>query len=176
MPPVYERVLEVVRQIPRGQVATYGQIAQIVGGCTPRLVGFCLASTGPISRGAAPRNPVAAGHQRPGQDQPPRRRAWGALLQRELLEEEGVEFSDAGRVSFRAASAGWTLMKPTSNPARRSYESRNLDRPARCNRCGNQDFSRAGSVAWWGRRDSNPHAQGHMILSHARAANSDTSP
>ena len=24
------------------------------------------------------------------------------------------------------------------------------------------------SVGWWGRRDSNPHARGHMILSHAR--------
>ncbi|CAI8011805.1 hypothetical protein GBAR_LOCUS7569 [Geodia barretti] len=40
MPPVYARVLDVVREIPHGQVATYGQIAQIVGGCTPRMVGF----------------------------------------------------------------------------------------------------------------------------------------
>ena len=46
MPPVYARVLDVVREIPHGQVATYGQIAQIVGGCTPRMVGFCLASLG----------------------------------------------------------------------------------------------------------------------------------
>ena len=30
--PVYERIYAVVGQIPAGQVATYGQIAEIVGG------------------------------------------------------------------------------------------------------------------------------------------------
>ena len=34
--PVYERIYAVVRQIPVGRVATYGQIAEIVGGCTAR--------------------------------------------------------------------------------------------------------------------------------------------
>ena len=61
VPPVYERVLEVVRQIPRGQVATYGQIAQIVGGCTPRMVGFCLASLGRYPDEQRPVRPLAAG-------------------------------------------------------------------------------------------------------------------
>ena len=41
----------------------------------------------------------------------PRGEGLGALLQRELLEEEGVEFSDAGRVSFPPPSAGWTPTK-----------------------------------------------------------------
>ena len=49
VPAVYDRVLEVVRQIPRGQVATYGQIAMIVGNCTPRMVGYCMASLDPDS-------------------------------------------------------------------------------------------------------------------------------
>ena len=104
LPLVYERVLEVVRQIPRGQVATYGQIAQIVGGCTPRMVGFCLASLG--------REPEEQHSDVPWQRVinaqgkiSPRGAGFGALLQRELLEEEGVEFSEAGRVSFRRF--GW---------------------------------------------------------------------
>ncbi|HMQ51798.1 MAG TPA: MGMT family protein, partial [Anaerolineae bacterium] len=34
--PLYERIYHLVRQIPPGQVATYGQIAELVGGCTAR--------------------------------------------------------------------------------------------------------------------------------------------
>ncbi len=99
VPPVYDRVLAVVRQIPRGQVATYGQIAQIVGGCTPRMVGYCLASLEPGNDVPWQRVINAQGKISP------RGVGFGALLQRELLEEEGVEFSDAGRVSFRRF--GW---------------------------------------------------------------------
>ncbi len=98
-PPVYERVIEVVRQIPHGQVATYGQIAQIVGGCTPRMVGFCMSSLDPGSYVPWQRVINAQGRISP------RGAGLGALLQRELLEEEGVEFSEAGRVSFRRF--GW---------------------------------------------------------------------
>ena len=99
VPPVYARVLAVVREIPRGQVATYGQIAQIVGGCTPRMVGYCLASLDKDSNVPWQRVINAQGKISP------RGAGLGALLQRELLEEEGVEFSDAGRVSFRRF--GW---------------------------------------------------------------------
>jgi methylated-DNA-protein-cysteine methyltransferase-like protein len=38
-----ERVFELVRRIPKGQVMTYGQIAEILGeGYTPRTVGFVM--------------------------------------------------------------------------------------------------------------------------------------
>ena len=38
-----ERVYKIVRQIPRGRVMTYGQIAIILGeGYTPRTVGFVM--------------------------------------------------------------------------------------------------------------------------------------
>ena len=47
--PVYGRILDVVRQVPQGQVATYGQIAMIAGDCTPRMVGYCLAALDPVS-------------------------------------------------------------------------------------------------------------------------------
>ena len=101
---MYERVLEVVRQIPRGQVATYGQIAQIVGDCTPRMVGFCLASLGRYPDDQRPDVPWQRVINAQGKISP-RGEGLGALLQRELLEAEGVEFSDTDRVSFRRF--GW---------------------------------------------------------------------
>jgi methylated-DNA-protein-cysteine methyltransferase-like protein len=102
--PVYDRILHVVRQVPQGQVATYGQIAMIAGDCTPRMVGYCLAALDPVSDVPWQRvinykgmvSPRSSGH--------------GSQLQRELLTEEGVEFDDHGRVSFR--KFGW--MEPES--------------------------------------------------------------
>ena len=102
--PVYGRILDVVRQVPQGQVATYGQIAMIAGDCTPRMVGYCLAALDPGSDVPWQRvinykgmvSPRSSGH--------------GSQLQRELLIEEGVEFDDQGRVSFR--KFGW--MEPES--------------------------------------------------------------
>ena len=98
-PAVYERVRAVVRRIPYGQVASYGQIAQIAGGCTARMVGFCLASLPAGSDVPWQRVINSQGRISPRGGGP------GALLQRELLLEEGVEFSPAGRISFRRF--GW---------------------------------------------------------------------
>ena len=41
---IYEKIYELVRQVPQGKVATYGQIAKIVGFCTPRMVGYAMAA------------------------------------------------------------------------------------------------------------------------------------
>lgn len=38
---IFEKVYEVVKKIPSGKVATYGQVAKLVG-TTPRVVGFAL--------------------------------------------------------------------------------------------------------------------------------------
>ena len=102
VPPVYGRVLEVVREIPYGRVATYGQIAMIVGACTPRMVGYCLASLGrddddndvPWHRVINAQGKIS-----------PRGVGFGAQIQKELLLREGVEFSQADRISFRRF--GW---------------------------------------------------------------------
>ena len=99
VPGVHDRIIAVVRQIPYGRVASYGQIAQIAGGCTPRMVGYCLASLEPGSD--VPWQRVINSQGRIS----PRGVGWGAQVQRELLLEEGVEFSDAGRISFRRF--GW---------------------------------------------------------------------
>lgn len=97
--PVYRRILDVIRRVPYGQVATYGQIALIVGDCTPRMVGYCLASLDfdsdvPWQRIINYQGKVS-----------PRSTGHGSQVQRELLEEEGVEFDAQGRVSFR--KHGW---------------------------------------------------------------------
>ncbi|MCY4652462.1 MAG: MGMT family protein [Dehalococcoidia bacterium] len=97
--PVYRRILDVVRQVPHGQVATYGQIALIVGDCTPRMVGYCLASLDfdsdvPWQRIINYQGKVS-----------PRSTGHGSQVQRELLENEGVEFDARGCVSFR--KYGW---------------------------------------------------------------------
>lgn len=99
VPGVHDRIIAVVRQIPYGRVASYGQIAQIAGGCTPRMVGYCLAG---LEAGAdVPWQRVINSQGRIS----PRGVGWGAQMQRELLLAEGVEFSDAGRISFR--KFGW---------------------------------------------------------------------
>ena len=97
--PIYQRILSVIRRVPYGQVATYGQIALIVGDCTPRMVGYCLASLDfdsdvPWHRIINHRGMVS-----------PRSTGHGSQLQRELLEDEGIRFDDKGRVSFR--KHGW---------------------------------------------------------------------
>ena len=41
---LYERIYALIKQIPSGQVATYGQLAECVG-CTARQAGYALAAT-----------------------------------------------------------------------------------------------------------------------------------
>jgi alkylated DNA nucleotide flippase Atl1 len=48
---LYERIYAMVRRIPPGKVTTYGRIAELVGGCTARMVGYAMAA---LKRGAAP--------------------------------------------------------------------------------------------------------------------------
>lgn len=90
-----EEVLSVVGLIPRGRVATYGQIARLVG--MPgyaRHVGRVLAA----SAAGAPCHRVvnASGRTAPG---------WPE--QRRLLEAEGVRFRPCGRVEM--SSSRWEL-------------------------------------------------------------------
>ncbi len=94
----------VVSRIPRGKVATYGQVALVAG--TPRAarqVGYALAALRgarhriPWQRvlGARPRAMAAISILDP----------MGSAVQRALLEREGVEVDDRGRVSLERF--GW---------------------------------------------------------------------
>ncbi len=87
-------IYAVVRKIPKGKVATYGQIARIVGRCTARMVGYALAAIPfgtdvPWQRVINCKGEISA-----------RSRGDGSLRQRKALEREGVRFDRKGRVDL----------------------------------------------------------------------------
>jgi methylated-DNA-protein-cysteine methyltransferase-like protein len=101
MEPLYERIYAMVRRIPPGKVTTYGRVAELVGGCTARMVGYAMAA---LKRGTAPDVPWqrvinAQGRISIHGD------GMGNAMQRILLEEEGVLFDENGRLDF--AIYGW---------------------------------------------------------------------
>ncbi len=92
--PAYERVYAVVRRVPRGRVATYGQVARLAGLVNgARQAGYALHALRPHT--AVPWHRVlnAAGRITLGD-------VAGAVTQRLLLEREGVRFDAAGRVDL----------------------------------------------------------------------------
>ena len=98
----HERIYAMVRCIPEGKVTTYGRIAELVGGCTARMVGYALAA---LKRGAARDVPWQRVINAQGKisihgD------GIGNAMQRTLLEEEGVLFDLQGRVDF--SMFGWS--------------------------------------------------------------------
>ena len=93
-PPLYQRIYEMVRQIPSGKVATYGQIAGLVGGCTPRMVGYAMSALSggtdvPWQRVINYKGKIS-----------PHGFGYGSALQRQILEEEGVLFDLEGKIDF----------------------------------------------------------------------------
>lgn len=91
----YRRIYAVVRRIPRGRIASYGQVAGLAG--VPgraRQVGYAMYAL-PKGSGVPWHRVVnAAGAIS-------RRRVPGAeLSQRVLLEREGVRFGPGGRISL----------------------------------------------------------------------------
>ena len=96
----YVRIYRVVCRIPRGKVASYGQVgrlAKLPG--RARQVGYALHALLPGSR--VPWHRVVN-----AQGKVSRRRVPGAeLTQRMLLEREGVRFGPGGRISL--VRYGW---------------------------------------------------------------------
>ena len=90
MPNSYERIYAVVRQIPPGKVATYGQVAELAGLIgKPRVVGYALFKVAPDDdipwqRVINAKGEISTSAFRDGSDD----------LQRVLLEDEGIEFQD----------------------------------------------------------------------------------
>jgi len=89
----YTRIYAVVRRIPRGRVATYGQVATLAGlRGHARQVGYAMHALPP--RTAVPWHRVINARGKIS-----RRSEFGEELhQRLLLEAEGVEFDWRGRV------------------------------------------------------------------------------
>ena len=99
-PPLYVQIYDLVRQIPCGKVASYGQIARLTGGCTARMVGYALSALTdanndvPWQRVINSRGKISVHGD-----------GFGNALQLQLLLEEGVEFDEQGRVDFERF--GW---------------------------------------------------------------------
>ncbi len=96
---LYERIYKVIRQIPAGRVARYGQIAAIVGECGARTVGYALAALRsdtdvPWHRVVNRQGKISLrGHGSEGQEQ------------RARLESEGVTFDADHRIDL--SQFGW---------------------------------------------------------------------
>ncbi|MEB3162712.1 MAG: MGMT family protein [Prochlorothrix sp.] len=98
----YDRIYAVVRQIPPGQVASYGQIATLAGlPGRARLVGYALfrvtlpSTDIPWHRVINAKGEVSHSPQRRGTD----------YIQAQMLADEGIEFDPKGRISWQRY--GW---------------------------------------------------------------------
>ncbi len=89
-----EGVFRIVRSIPRGQVMTYGQIAEILGeGYTPRTVGFVMHSANDKTpwhrvvnaQGGCSTRGIVLPHDK----------------QQRMLEAEGIRFNKSGRCDLQ---------------------------------------------------------------------------
>jgi methylated-DNA-protein-cysteine methyltransferase related protein len=93
-PSAYDRIFAVVRRIPRGRVATYGQVAALAGlPHAPRVAGYALHAL-PAGTPLPWHRVVGAG----GRLSLARKSPDGAVTQRMRLEREGVTFDPRGRV------------------------------------------------------------------------------
>ena len=86
------QVLAVIAEIPKGKVATYGQVARLIGKeKNARLVGRALQISSLYEQGVPCQRVVnSAGRLVPGWDE-----------QKELLLEEGVVFKNNGNVDVK---------------------------------------------------------------------------
>jgi methylated-DNA-protein-cysteine methyltransferase related protein len=101
-PNFFERVYLLVRQIPRGKVASYGQIAALLGHPqAARTVGWALNALRGSDVDNVPWQRVINRHGRISIS----RVDLGADLQRSLLEQEGIVFDERDRVDMKRY--GW---------------------------------------------------------------------
>jgi len=95
--PPFKRVQALVKRIPRGKVATYGQLSQLVDRrLTPVGIGWAIRAAGadeiPWQRVVNGQGQISTDNQHPG-------------LQRAMLEAEGVKFGPDGSIDL--ARYGW---------------------------------------------------------------------
>ena len=101
--PIFGRVRALVKAIPRGRVATYGQLSQLIEKrLTPVGIGWALAGCGdeiPWHRVINSKGTVST-------------KGEAAELQRSLLEAEGVPFNADGSVNLKACQ--WRRGEPVA--------------------------------------------------------------
>lgn len=92
-----------IRRIPYGKVATYGQIAYLLG-CSPRLIGHFLATA--TENDELPWQRVVNTHGKISE-----RGGEGEVLQRFLLQQEGVIFNARDKIDFNTYGSEPTSLK-----------------------------------------------------------------
>ena len=101
----YQRIWRVVARIPRGRVATYGQVAELAGlPRAARQAGYAMHALPSGSRVPWQRVVNARG------EVSPRSNPGSELIQRVLLEREGVAFNARGRIDL--TRFGWRPRQP----------------------------------------------------------------
>ncbi len=110
---LYRSIYAVVRRIPRGQVATYGQIAELAG--LPggaRVAGAAMKTCKPADRLPWQRviGKASANRGRIAIHDPV-----GAAVQRQLLDDEGVHIGETGLIALDRY--GWL---PSASPRSRA--------------------------------------------------------
>ena len=92
---VFEKIYEVVKQIPCGKVATYGQVAMIAGNPRwARVVGYALHNNPDPSIIPCHRVVNREGRVAPGYA------FGGSGIQKDLLEKEGIVFETDGHIDL----------------------------------------------------------------------------
>ena len=115
----YELIWAAVRRIPRGQVATYGQIAELAGlEGHARQVGYALHNLPPRSSVPWHRVINAKG------EISPRSAGDSHELQRILLEAEGVRIDARGRIDLKVYR--WDSRKVSKSQSRKERIRRGL--------------------------------------------------
>jgi methylated-DNA-protein-cysteine methyltransferase-like protein len=111
----FEDVWRIVRRIPRGRVATYGQISLLIDGrLTPIGVGWAIRAAPegsiPWQRVVNGRGGISTDKEHPG-------------LQRAMLEAEGVRFDARGCIDLqRYGFSG--LVPPLARPSGGTFRAR----------------------------------------------------
>lgn len=99
---LYKRIYATVKKIPRGKVASYGQVARVAGlERHARMVGYALHALSEENVFDVPWQRVinAQGYISI------RSNPLAAKIQRKLLEQEGIEFNDKDKVDIKRF--GW---------------------------------------------------------------------
>ena len=98
MSDTYKKIYRVIRKIPRGKVATYGQIARLAGFPNQaRLAGYALHAL----REDKDSNAVPWWRVINAKGEISLADFSGADLQRSLLEKEGVRFDKCGKIDMK---------------------------------------------------------------------------
>lgn len=108
--PVYRRIYDVVKRIPKGKVSTYGQIATLTQCSGPRQVGYALHGTPkgesiPWHRVINSQGRISLPKGSESHD-----------IQRLLLESEGIVIDETGKVSLKKFQ--WKPSVRKNNPPR----------------------------------------------------------